>query len=285
MTMQVRPLNATFGAEIENLDLNDLSDDEFSALYEAWLEYSFLLFRGQNLTTDQQIEFAKRFGKLEFDLFELSNVKEDGSLREGDDDDMVKILKGNMGWHHDSTYMPVQAKGAVFSAHVVPSSGGETGWADMSAAYDALDDSLKDRIAGLSAHHSLVYSQQKVGFKQKEKDSEYMGYGFDQSDAKLRPLVKTHSETGRKTLTIGRHAHAIPGLDEAESEKLLDELVDFACQRPRIYQHKWSPGDVVVWDNRNLMHQACPWDMREKRVMFHTRIAGDPEHEGVEQAR
>ena len=218
MTMQVRRLDATFGAEIENLNLNDLSDDEFFALYEAWLEYSFLLFRGQNLTTDQQIEFAKRFGKLEFDLFELSNVKEDGSLREGDDDDMVKILKGNMGWHHDSTYMPVQAAGAVFSAHVVPTNGARP-VGRICPPLTTPSTNLKDRIAGLSAHHSLVYSQQKVGFKQKEKDSEYMGYGFDQSDAKLRPLVKTHSETGRKTLTIGRHAHAIPGLDEAESRK------------------------------------------------------------------
>ena len=146
----------------------------------------------------------------------------------------------------------------------------------MTAAYAALDDDMRARISGLSAYHSLFYSQQKLGFKQKEEDSEYFGYGFDQDAAKLRPLVKTHAETGRPTLTIGRHAHAIPGLTPEESESLLDSLVDFACQPPRVYQHRWTPGDVVVWDNRCLMHQACPWDMQQKRIMYHTRIAGDP---------
>ena len=125
----------------------------------------------------------------------------------------------------------------------------------------------------------MIYSQGKAGFKHKEKDSEYNGYGLDQDGAPLRPLVKTHAETGRKTLTIGRHAHAVPGLSQADSEALLTELVDFACQPPRIYHHGWQPGDVVVWDNRCLMHQACPWDMAERRVMFHSRLAGDPEHE------
>ena len=102
-----------------------------------------------------------------------------------------------------------------------------------------------------------------------------------EKSAPLRPLVKVHPETGRPALTIGRHAHAIPDLDPAESEALLDDLVAFTCQPPRTYQHRWTPGDVVVWDNRRLMHQACPWDMAEPRVMYHSRIAGDPASEGV----
>ena len=276
MPFDVTPLDASFGATVRGVKLPEISDAEFAALYDVWLKYGLLVFPGQHLNDAQQIAFAKRFGKLEFELFELSNVKEDGSLREGNDDDMVKILKGNMGWHHDSTYMPVQAKGAVFRADVVPDAGGETAWADMTAAYAALDNDMRARIEGLCAYHSLFYSQQKLGFKQKEEDSEYFGYGFDQDAAKLRPLVKTHAETGRPTLTIGRHAHAIPGLTPEESESLLDSLVDFACQPPRVYQHRWTPGDVVVWDNRCLMHQACPWAMQQKRIMYHTRIAGDP---------
>jgi len=119
----------------------------------------------------------------------------------------------------------------------------------------------------------------KAGYKQKEKDSEYVGYGFHDQDPPLRPLVKTHPETGRRALTIGRHAHGIPGLNETESESLLQELVDFTCQSPRVYQHSWTPGDAVIWDNRCLMHQGCPWDMSEPRVMYHSRIAGDPETE------
>lgn len=281
MTMEITPLDATFGATVRGVTLTDLDDRTFRSLYDTWLQYSLLIFPGQHFDNDKQIAFARRFGNLEIKLFEFSNVKEDGSMRVSDEDDMVKIMKGNMGWHHDSTYMPVQAKGAVFRADVAPPQGGETGWADTSAAYEALDDAMKTRIEGLSAYHSLIHSQRKVGKETKEKDSEYSGYGLDQETPPLRPLVKTHPETGRKCLTIGRHAYGIPGLSEPESQALLDELADFASRPPRVHHHKWTAGDVVVWDNRCLMHQACPWDMREPRVMVHTRMAGDPVHEGA----
>ena len=274
----VEPLAATFGAVITGVKLTDLPEDDFSALYDAWLEYALLVFPGQNLSNDEQIAFARRFGELEFDLAPLSNVKDDGSLRTGDDDDMVKILKGNMSWHCDSTYMPVQAKGAVFTAHVVPGKGGETGWADMRAAYRELDADTRERISDLSAYHSLYHSQKKFG-QTKEKDSEYFGYGFFGQDPPLRPLVKIHPETNRPSLTIGRHAYGIPGMDANESQKLLQDLVDFACQPPRVYHHSWTPGEAVLWDNRCLMHQACPWDMNEPRIMYHSRIAGDQESE------
>ena len=171
--------------------------------------------------------------------------------------------------------MPVQAKGAVFTAHTVPASGGETGWADTRAAYRALDPEMRERIAGLSAYHSLWYSQAKLGHKPKVGE----GYGFHELEHPLRPLIKVHPETGDKMLTIGRHAYGIPGLEEPASEALLQELVDFACRAPRVYHHEWTPGDAVVWDNRRLMHQACPWDMHEPRIMYHARIAGSQESE------
>jgi alpha-ketoglutarate-dependent taurine dioxygenase len=97
----------------------------------------------------------------------------------------------------------------------------------------------------------------------------------------LRPLVKTHPDTGRKSLLIGRHAHDIPGLSPDESQQLLQELIDFACQPPRIYHHDWRAGDVVIWDNRCLLHQATPFDMTQPRIMWHTRIAGDPVSEAA----
>lgn len=279
--MDISPLNASFGAAVTSVKLTDIDDESFRQLYDAWLQYSLLVFPAQHFDNEQQIAFAKRFGALEpkLELYEFSNIKEDGSLRTGNEDDMIKVLKGNMSWHQDSTYMPVQAKGAVFRADVVPSSGGETGWTDMTAAYDALDDAMRVRVEALSARHSLVHSQRKVGFTHKEEDSEYMGYGMDQAGAPLRPLVKIHPETGRKSLAVGRHAYGVPGLSETESRALLDELVEFACRDPRMYHHIWEPGDAVIWDNRCLMHQACPWDMSEPRVTFHTRLAGDPVHE------
>jgi len=275
-TASVERLDATFGAAVTGIRLAELDDAGFAQLYELWLEHALLVFPGQHLTNDEQVAFATRFGALEFDLAAISNLRRDGTVRRDDpDDDVVKILKGNMGWHHDSTYMPVQAKGAVFTAHVVPSSRGETGWADMRAAYDALDDATRQRVDGLSAYHSLYHSQAKAGFTA-SADGTHKGYGFFGQEPPLRPLVKVHPETGRRSLLIGRHAYGIPGLDPDESEAFLDQLHDVACRRPRIYHHTWTPGDAVVWDNRCLLHQACPWDMSEPRVMYHARIAGDP---------
>jgi alpha-ketoglutarate-dependent taurine dioxygenase len=271
----------TFGAVITGPRVAGLDDEGFRELYQAWLEYGLLVLPGQFLTRAEQIAFARRFGPLEFEMAALSNVRKDGSLRrEADNDDMMKVLKGNMGWHCDSTYMPVQAKGAVFSAEIVPTVGGHTGFADMRAAYDALDEATKKRIEKLAAHHSLHYSQAKVG-QARSDDGEYSGYGFHDGPVPLRPLVKAHPETGRKALMVGRHAHAIPGLGERESEALLAELVQFACQPPRVYHHDWRPGDAVVWDNRCLMHRATPWDMSQPRVMWHSRIAGDPRSEAA----
>jgi alpha-ketoglutarate-dependent taurine dioxygenase len=282
-SLEIAPLDASFGAVVTGVKLTGLDDATWRELHAAWLRHALLIFPDQHLRRDEQIAFAKRFGPLEFEMAAISNVKADGTLRiEADNDDVMKVLKGNMGWHCDSTYMPVQAKGAVFSAEVVPRSGGRTGFADMRAAYDALDDDLRSKVEALSAYHSLYYSQSKLGHQpKKDKNSDYSGYGFHDGPVPRRPLVKVHPETGRKSLVIGRHAHNIPGMDKAESERLLRELVDFACQPPRIYHHDWTPGDAVVWDNRCLLHQATPWDMSQPRVMWHSRIAGDPVSEAA----
>jgi alpha-ketoglutarate-dependent taurine dioxygenase len=273
----IKPLDATFGAVVTGLNLSQLDAAAFSRLYDMWLEYALLIFPDQHLGNEEQITFAKRFGDLEFDLAPISNVRPDGSVRDpSTGDDVVQVLKGNMGWHCDSTYMPVQAKGAVFTAHVLPSKGGETGWADMRAGYAALEPNMREKIAELSAYHSLVYSQAKIGHTPKNENGDYRGYGFTVKDPPLRPLVKIHPETGRPSLVIGRHAYGIPGMAADESAQLLGELVDFACQAPRVYHHTWREGDAVVWDNRCLLHQACPWDMTEPRIMYHARVAGDP---------
>jgi alpha-ketoglutarate-dependent taurine dioxygenase len=247
--MKIEPLGGvTFGAVVTGLKVAALDDAAWRTLHEAWLERALLIFPGQHLARAEQIAFARRWGPLEFEMAALSNVKADGTLRrEADNDDMMKILKGNMGWHCDS----------------------------MRAAYDALDPTTRARIEPLSAYHSLHYSQSKLGHATKQHDGQYSGYGLHDGPVPLRPLVKVHPETGRKSLLIGRHAHNIPGLDPAESERLLAELADFACRPPRIYHHDWRVGDAVLWDNRCLMHQATPWDMAQPRVMWHSRIAGE----------
>jgi alpha-ketoglutarate-dependent taurine dioxygenase len=282
VSFDVQPVDASFGAVVTGVRLPDLDEPTWRALHDTWLEYALLIFPGQFLKKDEQIAFARRFGPLEFEMGAVSNVREDGTLRlEAEGDDVVKILKGNEGWHADSTFKPIQAKGAVFSAEVVPTIGGHTGWADMRAAYDALDEATRARIASLQAYHSLHYSQARIGHVPKAGTEDYRKLGFAGDENVLRPLVKTHPDTGRKSLLIGRHAHDIPGLTEEESARLLQELIDFAAQPPRLYHHDWRPGDVVIWDNRCLLHQATPFDMTQPRVMWHTRIAGDPVSEAA----
>ena len=282
-TLSIQPVDATFGATVTGVELRDLDDPTWQLLHEAWLEYALLIFPGQFLTRDEQNAFARRFGALEFEAAPISNIDSQGKVRFEPDDDRVKSLRGNEGWHHDSTYMPVQAKGAVFTAEIVPSHGAATGWADMRAAYEALDDDMRAALADLCAYHSLAYSQGRAGYlpSKKTDDGLYLGYGYHRDDEPdpLRPLVKVHPETGRPNLVIGRHAHDIVGMDPDESIALLDRLADDACQPPRVYFHQWTVGDAVVWDNRRLMHRATPFDMREPRRMWHTRIAGERESE------
>ncbi len=158
--MDVEPLDATFGATVRDIDVRSLDDTTWSALHASWLEHALLIFPGQFLTTEQQDAFALRFGSLEFKASPISNIGKSGRVHAQPEDDVVKALRGNEGWHHDSTYMPVQAKGAVFSAEIVPADVAPTGWADMRAAYDALDDDIRRRVSAMSAYHSLFYSQE-----------------------------------------------------------------------------------------------------------------------------
>ena len=280
--MRIEPLEKTFGAKVYDLSIPLLKKEELKEVYDLWLKHSLLIFPDQNLTNDEQIRFAKNFGNLEFDLSPISNVRNDGSIRDANDDDIVKSLRGNMEWHHDSTYMPIQAKGAVFTAHLVPSEGGETGWVDMRAAYNELSSSMKEKISGLSAYHSYEWSQKERFGHKDPKVSEFNSYGFDIDPKPLRPLVKTHAETGEKCLTIGRHINKIPGMTDLEAQTLARELEEFACSsEDRVFHHKWSEGDAVIWDNRCLMHQACMWDLSEGRIMYHSRIEGDPIEEAA----
>ncbi len=281
MACRIEPTNATLGAVVSGVKLAALEEEDWRSILAAFHERAVLIFPGQHLSAAEQAGFARRFGEIEhlaagYDTVPISNRKADGTLL-ADGEPTMKILLGNEGWHTDSSYMPLSAKASVLSAQVVPSHGGETEWADMRAAYAALDPATRARIGTLKAHHSLRYSQARIG----QTDPPPAGYGFQVADPPLRPLVKMHPVTGRPSLYIGRHAYGIPGLPADESEKLLDELVAFACQPPRTYRHSWQPGDVVIWDNRCVLHRARPWDHREPRVMHHTRIAGDPATEAA----
>ena len=277
--MKVTPTDATLGAIITGVDLASLNERAWRAVEEAFHERAVLIFPAQHLSAEAQVAFGARFGRVEqlvpgMEIVPISNQRKDGSLL-ADSEHQMQVLIGNEGWHTDSSYMPISAKASILSAHVLPSAGGETEWADMRAAYQALDDAMRARIEGLAAYHSLFHSQAKIGHRAKVG----AGYGFHEGEPPLRPLVKTHPVTGQAALYIGRHAYGIPGLSEQASEQLLTDLVNFACQPPRTLQHRWSVGDVVIWDNRCVLHRARPYDHRQPRVMQHTRIQGEPDTE------
>ena len=279
--MDVTPTDATLGAVVTGIDLASLDEPAWRGVEDAFHEYAVLIFPAQNLSAEAQVAFGTRFGRVEqlvpgMKIVPISNQRRDGSLL-ADSEHQMQVLIGNEGWHTDSSYMPISAKASILSAHVLPSAGGETEWADMRAAYQALDEAMRARVEDLAAYHSLFHSQAKIGHRANVGS----GYGFYEGEPPLRPLVKRHPVTGRPALYIGRHAYGIPGLPEPASEQLLADLVNFACQPPRTLQHRWSVGDVVIWDNRCVLHRARPYDHRQARVMQHTRIQGSPATESA----
>lgn len=282
MSIEVAPIDVTLGAVVTGVDLAELDDDTWDEIHDAFLTYGLLVFPAQhNLDDESQGAFALRFGKTEqmhpkqaSPIARFSNQKADGTLAQPGQQ-QYQMLKGNEGWHTDSTYMPLAAKAGMLMALVVPPEGGETEFADMRAGYDALDDATKEQLEGLSAYHSLYQSQSKLGYMHTTDNQ----YGFHDKGAPLRPVIKTHPETGRKSLYTGRHAYGIPGMSEQESETLLAKLLADACQPPRIYRHSWTVGDLVVWDNRCVLHRARPYDPKHTRVLRASRISGEPETE------
>ena len=283
MPIKCSPLNATLGAVIRDVDLKNLNDATWSELYAAFLEYGVLVFPDQHLDDEAQTAFARRFGEIESlspkhkgGSVPISNRKTDGSLAQPGEY-VYQLLHGNEGWHTDSTYMPLASKAAMLSAIELPPTGGETGFADMRAGWDALDAETQNRLLPLSAYHSLYYSQARAGFIHQTDNL----YGLHDKGAPLRPVIKTHPETGRKSIYTGRHAYGVPGLSPAQSEALLDELMENACRPPRVYKHEWRVGDTVVWDNRCVMHRAYPYDIDQPRVLRGTRISGDPQTESA----
>src|SRR3954464_3191684 len=194
--VKVERVGATLGAVVTGLRLATLEDHEWLDIEQAFHEHAVLVFPEQHLTSDEQKAFARRFGALEEQLgadgtVPITNATREGRLLEPGNP-VLDILRGNEGWHTDSSYMPVSAKASMLSAQVVPTEGGTTEWADMRAAYDALDDATRALVGDLAAHHSIVWSQRRIGAEPKLDGF----YGYSE-DEQLRPLVKVHPATGR----------------------------------------------------------------------------------------
>lgn len=298
--LRIETAESTLGATVTGVALPALSPDDWSRIHAAFLAHAVLIFPAQHLSDDEQAAFGSRFGELVVTALHFSNEEPDGTLRPADDPLML-LLRGNEGWHTDNSYLSVSAGPSMLSARKVPSKGGETEWTDMRAAFDALAPEMRARVQGLKAHHSLIESQSRTGQSASGTKQAFAAltsqasgkplpassaavYATMDDSPPLRPLVKHHPETGRPALFIGRHAYGIPGLEPKESDALLAELNDFACQPPRVLSHAWEVGDFVVWDNRCVLHRVRPWDMAEARTVVHTRVNGDPVSEAAESA-
>jgi alpha-ketoglutarate-dependent taurine dioxygenase len=275
--MKVTPCDSTLGAVVTGIDLRDLDDSTFERVSIAFGEFAVLVFPEQSISPDEQRAFAARFGDIEVAVSGdvRGNLRADGS-QVTDDSDRTEYLKiaASQGWHTDSSYMPVSAKASVLSARTVVTQGGETEFADCRAAFDHLPGELRERAESHSAYHSIKKYWERHGMPPAPGQ-----FGADVDEPPLRPLVKVHPDTGRSSLFMGCHAYEIDGLDSAASDDLLESLHDFTCQPPYTYNHKWSIGDVILWDNRCLLHRGRPYDLREPRLMTHTRVQGDPRTE------
>lgn len=283
--MTIRPMDGkVFGATVTGVDLRSLSDHEFAEVRAAFLQHGFLLFPGQHLDEQASSDFGRRWGELEFGGQPMANQRKhkDGTYGEivALDSQLMRTNVGNEAWHTDSTYKPISSKCAMLSAVIIPEEGGQTELADSRSAYAELDQATKDRIAGLSAYHSTVYSQANDLGDFPESNGDGIYGTVYHGEAYLRPLVKVHPETGIPNLFVGRHAFGIPGLERDESRALLRSLIEFiVSDERRVYSHNWTPGDLLFWDNRFVLHRARPYDYSKPRYLIGTRVAGDPASE------
>jgi alpha-ketoglutarate-dependent 2,4-dichlorophenoxyacetate dioxygenase len=278
------PLHPCLGARVEGVDLTrPLSDETFRRIAEAFDEHSVLVFHDQRLTDAQQKAFSEHWGPLELTiispgqesrydprLVDLSNTDPDhGGLTDWSDRRMI-YHSGNQLWHTDSSFKPVPAHSSALSGREVPPVGGETEFASMRHAYGELPASTKTFLEDKVAVHSIIYSRNLIA----------KGL-FDPEQAANLPavrhaLVRANPANGRKSVYIGSHAWFIEGLDYAGSRRLLDELLALTTAPDRVYRHVWRQWDLVMWDNRCVLHRGRPWDSaKHARVMRRTTVAGD----------
>jgi len=281
MTITIHKLTDHFAAEIFGVDLASPFDEAtFGQIRDAFYKYSVLVFHDQDLDDTRHIAFSERFGPLEptmkndpsgggGPIVNISNIDEKGEIIPPEDKRMV-YNSGNMLWHSDSSFKRVPARASLLYAREVPPEGGETEYASMRAAYAALPDGKKAMLEGLVAEHSLAYSRSLIA-------PDLLSQAFKDEVPPVRQiLVRTIPETEEKTLFIGSHASHIIGWPVEKGRVLLKELLEWTTQPQFVYQHKWRPKDLVMWDNRCCLHRGRPWDGRKyRRVMRRTTIAGD----------
>jgi alpha-ketoglutarate-dependent 2,4-dichlorophenoxyacetate dioxygenase len=285
MSIVTRQVGPCLAAEVEGIDLRKpLSEEEVDAIHAGMDTYAVLVFHDQPIDDEQQLAFSRSLGEIEHSIgaslrapdeyrlpttfADVSNLDKNNQPYARDDRRRLFAI-GNRLWHSDSSFKVVPAKYSLLHARSIPSKGGNTEFADMRAAYDALDDETRAEVEDLICEHSQIYSRQQIGF-------------FDLTDderERFKPvrqrLVRTHPVTGRKSLYLASHAGAIVGWPVPEARCFLRDLIEHATQREFVYSHKWRVGDLVMWDNRQVMHRGRPFPAHEPRDVRRTTLVGD----------
>ncbi len=281
MVFSVRQLHPQFVGEVRGVHMREPPDAALIAdIVAAADRCAVLVFREQFISDAQHVAFSQPFGRLETTIkayrpgfqgrldahvADISNLDEEGGILAPDDRRRMNSL-GNRLWHTDYTFKETPGKYSLLSARVIPAEGGETQFADMRAAYDALPDTMKARLEGLVAEHSLLYSRGTIGFTD-----------FSQEERARLPsapqvLVRVHPGSRRKTLYLASHAMEIHGMPVPEGRILLRDLMEHATQREFVYTHRWRAGDLVLWDNRCTMHRAREYDAGQVRELHRTTV-------------
>ena len=276
--LETRPLTPKLGAAIVNVRFADaMSDELFRAIYQAFLRYQVLLFPPQDVTPGEQVAFARRFGEVQIhvmnqyhadgypELYRLSNFDANGKLTGKHPD------KGTLAWHTDGSWQRVTGQATIIYGEVMPETGGETHFCDMYGAYDRLDAGWKARIANLRAVHNLDFSRtRRHGEDLMTEEQKRAKPPVD------HPIVRTHPETGRKCIYLGDHAEYIVGMPYDQGRDLIEELNRLAVHPDLTYEHRWKERELLLWDNRCVMHRATAYDpVTQGRVIRRCTVLGE----------
>ena len=286
MSLQLKPLHSVFVAEASGIDLTQpLADADARAINQAMNDHAVLVFRNTPLTPQQQIGFAKSFGPLDIGLkrvfkrperlederlIDISNVDAQGNVAKRDSQKNLSNF-ANQLWHSDSSFMDPRAAYSMLHCVIKPSWGGDTEFADLRNAYDTLDERRKSEIEDLKAEHFALHTRILLG------DEAYTDDQKKEIPPAVWPLADTHPGSGRKVLFVGVHARQILGWPVAEGRMYLQDLLEHATQRERVYTHKWQLGDLVIWDNRSTLHRGRRYDIAERRELRRVTINDTPE--------
>ena len=298
MAITLTPLHPTLGAELRGVDLTrPVMPEVFAEIDAAFNRHGILVFPDQPLIDEQQLAFSRLFGPLEVnpnyagakmrlrpDIADISNLDGEGRVLARDDRRNLFNI-GNQLWHTDSSFKRVPAKCSLLSARELPSrgpmGGGETEFADLRAAWDALPEARKRQLEGLVVEHSIFRSRTEIGF------ADFNDEIFKELPPVPQALVRHHPASGRTSLYLASHASHIIGWPVEKGRALIEELIAFATQPQFVHQHRWTVGDLVMWDNRCTMHRGRPYDDTQRRVLHRTTVsdvANTLEQEGLDAA-